>query len=406
MVEDHGRRIKAQKDGLERLNSTINNNIKEQQQEMDETRKSVEFTSRNILTKMDENNKMLEDGWNKRQIETKERVDKIVDKINLQLNNHEKKQAIMSEAINLNKSQLEDLTKKTDAELKELNNQLNKNDEDDKKLQEKVSKCKSFIETLNDNMSQSICEIEFELSNRRQQHQQIVADMSKNSEILSKNLCLIRNDIAENTSSHEKLQQTFDSHKNQVETQNRYNSEEQEKVERVLKHFNETKNLMSSDIELMKNDIRTNENERKSQEKIVDERVEMMKQKLKKHTDHINKIESDMKTAEDNISINKKLLKDDIKIFENKNKETERSLKENLNNFQNQLQKAKFDLDSQFKDEVKGLTNITQQRMKELKGRVDTLAEGDIANANREEIHIHNFHLFCTEYISILVSHL
>jgi hypothetical protein len=163
-----------------------------------------------------------------------------------------------------------------------------------------------------------------------------------------------------------------------------YNNEEQEKVERVLKHFNEAKNAMSSDIELIKNDIRTNENTKKNQEKIFVDRVDMMKQKQKKHTEQISKIESELKTNEEAITNNRKSFQDDIRKFEMRNKDTEQSIQEKLDSFREQLHQAKNDLNGQFKEEVKSLNEMTEDGMKELKGKVDTLTNGDIANSTRE----------------------
>ena len=96
----------------------------------------------------------------------------------------------------------------------------------------------------------------------------------------------------------------------------------------------------------------------------------------------------------DKIINHKKSFKDDIRNFESRNKDTENSIKENLDIFKDQLNQAKDELNGQFKEEVKGLTEMTENGMKELKGRVDTLVNGDIANSTRKSTYSIQYFIF------------
>ena len=90
---------------------------------------------------------------------------------------------------------------------------------------------------------------------------------------------LTNNEIENINERHSILRRDHEKLKNDVETQNKYNADNQESVDKALKKLNEEKNIINSDIDMIRNDIRTNENSRKNQDNIFTNKLEQLKQK-------------------------------------------------------------------------------------------------------------------------------
>ena len=90
---------------------------------------------------------------------------------------------------------------------------------------------------------------------------------------------LTNNEIDNINERHTKLRQEHEKLKGEVETQNKYNADNQESVDKALKKLNEEKNIINSDIDMIRNDIRTNENSRKNQDSIFTNKLDQLKQK-------------------------------------------------------------------------------------------------------------------------------
>ena len=50
-------------------------------------------------------------------------------------------------------------------------------------------------------------------------------------------------------------------------------------MDKALKKLNEEKNIINSDIDMIRNDIRTNENSRRNQDSIFTNKLDQLKQK-------------------------------------------------------------------------------------------------------------------------------
>ena len=96
---------------------------------------------------------------------------------------------------------------------------------------------------------------------------------------ISKNMDLTNNEIDNITERHTKLRENHEKLKSEVEAQNKYNSDNQDSVDKSLKKLNEEKNAINSDIDMIRNDIRTNENSRKNQNNIFTNKLDQLKQK-------------------------------------------------------------------------------------------------------------------------------
>ena len=90
---------------------------------------------------------------------------------------------------------------------------------------------------------------------------------------------LTNNEIDNITERHTKLRENHEKLKSEVEAQNKYNSDNQDSVDKSLKKLNEEKNAINSDIDMIRNDIRTNENSRKNQNNIFTNKLDQLKQK-------------------------------------------------------------------------------------------------------------------------------
>ena len=90
---------------------------------------------------------------------------------------------------------------------------------------------------------------------------------------------LTNNEIDNINERHTKLRNEHEKLKSEVETQNKYNAENQENVDKSLKKLNEEKNIINSDIDMIRKDIRTNENSRRNQDSIFTNKLEQLKQK-------------------------------------------------------------------------------------------------------------------------------
>ena len=90
---------------------------------------------------------------------------------------------------------------------------------------------------------------------------------------------LTNNEIENINERHTKLRNEHEKLKSEVETQNKYNADNQESVDKALKKLNEEKNVINSDIDMIRNDIRTNENSRKNQDNVFNNKLEQLKQK-------------------------------------------------------------------------------------------------------------------------------
>ena len=223
-------------------------------------------------------------------------------------------------------------------------------------------------------------------------------EISITNDKVSDNDQTIKSEMSEMLGEHQKLKLRFENHKNQTENQNRQNAEEHENIECSLQLLKESKNNLEKDLEFVKNDMRSNENSRKQQEKIQTDQMSLVKQNQKCHGDILAKVETDIRNIEEKVKLDKQYALDGFRKTDIKFQDAESDVKLKMRSFKDQLDKEQIALHSLvkisfyvlfliFSLKVKGDMNeihdSVSYRMEELRSKVNTLINCDIASSTK-----------------------
>ena len=91
-----------------------------------------------------------------------------------------------------------------------------------------------------------------ELEKNRREHDQFNQEINNNKALISRNHDLANNEIESINANHAKLKAAHEKLKSEVEAQNKYNSDNQDSVDKSLKKLNEEKNTINSDIDMIR----------------------------------------------------------------------------------------------------------------------------------------------------------
>jgi hypothetical protein len=94
-----------------------------------------------------------------------------------------------------------------------------------------------------------------ELEKNRREHDQFNQEINNNKALISRNHDITNNEIESINANHAKLKAAHEKLKSEVEAQNKYNSDNQDSVDKALKKLNEEKNTINCDIDLIRLDF-------------------------------------------------------------------------------------------------------------------------------------------------------
>ena len=226
-----------------------------------------------------------------------------------------------------------------------------------------------------------------EINNKLHQVDETQLNLDKEISItnakVSDNDQIVKSEISELLGEHQKLKIRFENHKNQIENQNRQNAEEHENIECSLQLLKESKNNLETDLEFVKNEIRSNENSRKHQEKIQTDQMSLVKQNQKCNGDILAKVEIDIRTIEEKVKLDKQYVLDEFRKTSIKFQDSESDTKLKMRAFKDQLDKEQTALHSLVKADMTEIHDSVSYRMEELRSKVNTLINCDIASTTK-----------------------
>ena len=247
-MEEYGRRIKFQEENFANLQTMVDCHKKEHLSDIQNALKTMENTKKDILNKLDESNRSLKADWSTREEERKVAVEAALKAVRDQLSTHETRHKREEEELRAGQEQLQQLSSSCDLQFTEIRTKLQSNDEGDQAVQDELSNCRKYVEFVADNLEQNVKETNKQINAIKNHQKQTETDITMNNEKVSKAFCSLTNDLSELNGNHKRLKQFFESHKIQVESQNRFNAEEQEKTECELRKLNESKGAFGHTI--------------------------------------------------------------------------------------------------------------------------------------------------------------
>ena len=154
-AEKYGIMIKKHEDDLDQMKVDIDSDNVEQADEMEKTRNSVGDMSSSLHTKLENDKRLLEDAFDKKEAAAEERMEVALGKANAELQNHDD---ILDNAVqtnNNNEGNLDGFIKMIKEEYESLNETITDNDKDDKELQDTVNGCEILVKALDEGFSQN-----------------------------------------------------------------------------------------------------------------------------------------------------------------------------------------------------------------------------------------------------------
>ena len=343
----------------------------------------MESLETDILNKLEANGKSLNCKWSKRNDETEEKINKSVSTIDEKLEEQTSRISQLDDNVLQNHKIFLEYKDSNDGVISEIKDTLASNSEGDQQMQTDFGECKQFVNQLNEKFLQQSEDYSSRLNQMNTEQTNLSRTFTDNRNENQDHFLRVHDEINETNEKLQKVRIAFDSHKSNTETQDRRNAEDHEKIECSLQRLHESKNTLEKEIEHLKTDIKTNEKSRKSNEKSQTDRSDRLSESQASHLTSLTKLETELKSVEEKIKLEKNRVCEEFKKTDTRFKNNDKDLKLSLKSFAEQMDLSQSCLHERVKEDMDAVHGSVSENLDELKSKVNTLINCDIASSTR-----------------------
>ena len=383
VVEDHGTRLNKAESCLSNLEDNVSRLRKEMKTEHEQSVQKMESLETDILDKMEANGKSLDCKWLKRNDDMEEKRNKSETAIRDKLDAHQSGIEKLSEKVTQNNKTFLEYQNLNEGNIMEIKDILASNSEGDQKLQDDFDECKNFVNQLNDQFIKQTEDYNNRLHQMSSEQTSLSQTFTDNRNENQDHFLRVHDEINETNDKLEKLRTAFNSHKSSSETQNRRNNEDHEKIECSLQRLNESKKSLEKEIEHLKSDCKTNEKLRNANEKSQTERSNLLSENQASHFNTLTKLETDLKSVEEKFKLENKRVCEEFKKTDIRFQDKDKDLKHSMKSFAEQVDLSSQCLQEKVKEDMDAVHDSVSENLEDLKSKVNTLINCDIASSTR-----------------------